>query len=68
LAMEHKPKMIIAGASAYARVVYRKRFRVIADQVGGYLMVDMSHYAGFDRGGHISQSGRYRRLRCKHNA
>jgi len=44
--MEHKPKMIIAGASAYARVVYRKRFRVIADQVGGYLMIDMSIMLG----------------------
>jgi glycine hydroxymethyltransferase len=46
LALEHKPKMIIAGASAYSRVIDWKRFRVIADQIGAYLMVDMSHYAG----------------------
>jgi glycine hydroxymethyltransferase len=46
LAREHKPKMIIAGFSAYSRVVDWKRFRQIADSVGAYLMVDMAHVAG----------------------
>lgn len=46
LAKEHKPKMIIAGASAYPRVIDFKRFREIADMVGAYLFVDMAHYAG----------------------
>src|SRR5262245_47976447 len=46
LAHEHKPKLIIAGASAYSRVINWKRFRQIADAVGAFLMVDMAHYAG----------------------
>ena len=46
LADEHKPKMIVAGASAYALVIDWKRFRAIADSVGAYLFVDMAHYAG----------------------
>lgn len=46
LALEHKPKMIIAGFSAYSRVVDWQRFRDIADKVGAYLMVDMAHVAG----------------------
>jgi glycine hydroxymethyltransferase len=46
LAHEHKPKLIIAGASAYSRVIDWKRFRAIADAVGAKLMVDMAHYAG----------------------
>ena len=46
LAVEHKPKMILAGASAYARTIDFKRFREIADEVGAYLMVDMAHIAG----------------------
>ncbi len=46
LAHEHKPKMIVAGASAYALVIDWKRFREIADSVGAYLFVDMAHYAG----------------------
>lgn len=46
LAHEHKPKMIVAGASAYALVIDWKRFRAIADSVGAYLFVDMAHYAG----------------------
>lgn len=46
LALEHKPRMIIAGFSAYSRVVDWTRFRQIADQVGAYLMVDMAHVAG----------------------
>ncbi len=46
LAREHKPKMIVAGASAYSLVIDWKRFRHIADSVGAYLFVDMAHYAG----------------------
>jgi glycine hydroxymethyltransferase len=46
LAHEHKPKLIVAGASAYSRVIDWKRFRAIADAVGAKLMVDMAHYAG----------------------
>ncbi len=46
LALEHQPKMIVAGASAYALVIDWKRFRKIADSVGAYLFVDMAHYAG----------------------
>jgi glycine hydroxymethyltransferase len=46
LAKEHKPKLIIAGASAYSRIIDWARFREIADSVGAYLMVDMAHYAG----------------------
>ena len=46
IALECKPKMIVAGASAYARKIDFKRFREIADEVGAYLMVDMAHIAG----------------------
>jgi len=46
LAHQHKPKLIIAGASAYSRVIDWKRFKSIADAVGAPLMVDMAHYAG----------------------
>ncbi len=46
LAKEHKPRMIVAGASAYPRVIDFERFRRIADMVGAYLMVDMAHIAG----------------------
>ncbi len=46
-----KPKLILAGASAYARQIDFKRFREIADSVGAYLMVDMAHYAGLIAGG-----------------
>jgi glycine hydroxymethyltransferase len=46
LALEHKPKLIIAGFSAYSRVLDFPRFRAIADKVGAYLMVDMAHVAG----------------------
>ena len=46
IALECKPKLIIAGASAYARTIDFKRFREIADEVGAYLMVDMAHIAG----------------------
>ena len=46
IALKYKPKMIIAGASAYSREIDFKRFREIADKVGAYLMVDMAHIAG----------------------
>lgn len=46
LALTHRPKMIVAGASAYPRVIDFKRFREIADEVGAYFMVDMAHIAG----------------------
>jgi len=46
LALEHKPKMVVAGFSAYSRVVDWQRFREIADKVGAYLFVDMAHPAG----------------------
>ncbi len=46
LAIENKPKLILAGASAYPRIIDFKRFREIADKVGAYLMVDMAHIAG----------------------
>ncbi len=46
VAKEHRPKLIIAGASAYARTIDFRRFREIADEVGAYLMVDMAHIAG----------------------
>jgi glycine hydroxymethyltransferase len=46
LALEHRPKMIVTGASAYSRVIDWRRFREIADQCGALLMADMAHYAG----------------------
>ena len=52
LATQHKPKMIVAGASAYALVIDWKRFRAIADSVGAYLFVDMAHYAGLIAAGY----------------
>ncbi len=51
LAKAHKPKLIIAGGSAYPRVFDFKRFREICDEVGAYLMVDMAHFAGLVAGG-----------------
>jgi len=51
IAKECRPKLIIAGASAYARAIDFKRFREIADEVGAYLMVDMAHIAGLVAGG-----------------
>ena len=51
LAKEHRPKLIIAGGSAYPRVIDFKRFREICDAVGAYLMVDMAHFAGLVAGG-----------------
>ena len=51
LAREHKPKMIVAGASAYPREIPHGKFREIADEVGALLFVDMAHYAGLVAGG-----------------
>src|ERR1700710_1318753 len=51
LAHEHKPKLILAGRTAYSRIWDWKRFREIADSVGAYLMVDMAHIAGLVAGG-----------------
>ena len=52
LAHEHKPRMIVAGASAYSLVIDWKAFRKIADDVGAYLFVDMAHYAGLIAAGY----------------
>ena len=55
IALEAKPKLIVAGASAYPRTIDFKKFREIADEVGAYLMVDMAHIAGLVAGGqHMS--------------
>jgi glycine hydroxymethyltransferase len=51
LAKEHRPKVIIAGGSAYPRIIDFRRFREISDAVGAYLMVDMAHFAGLVAGG-----------------
>ncbi|MEW5422453.1 serine hydroxymethyltransferase [Amorphus sp. 3PC139-8] len=53
LASEHKPKVIIAGGSAYSRTIDFARFREVADSVGAYFMVDMAHFAGLVAGGVI---------------
>jgi len=50
-AKKHRPKLIIAGGSAYARIIDFKRFREIADEIGAYFMVDMAHFAGLVAGG-----------------
>ena len=50
LALEHKPKLIIAGGSAYSRVIDFKKFREIADKIGAYFMVDMAHFSGLVAG------------------
>ena len=72
LAREHKPKMIVAGASAYALVIDWQRFRDIADSIGAYLFVDMAHYAGLVAAGeypspigiaHFSTSTTHKTLR-----
>ena len=55
LAMEHKPRLIIAGASAYPRAIDYRRFREIADKCGAYLMADIAHIAGLVAAGlHMS--------------
>jgi glycine hydroxymethyltransferase len=51
LAREHKPKLIVAGGSAYPRILDFARFRKVADSVGAFLMVDMAHFAGLVAGG-----------------
>ncbi|MEZ0260485.1 MAG: serine hydroxymethyltransferase [Alphaproteobacteria bacterium] len=72
LAKEHKPKLIIAGASAYPRVIDFARFRKIADEVGAFFMVDMAHYAGLVAAGiypspvqhaHVTTSTTHKTLR-----
>ena len=63
LALEHKPKMIIGGASAYSREWDYKRMREIADKVGALLMVDMAHTAGLIAAGLLRQSGEIRSYR-----
>ena len=50
LALEHKPKMLIAGGSAYSRIIDFKKFREIADKVGAFFMVDMAHFSGLVAG------------------
>ncbi|MDP8262325.1 MAG: serine hydroxymethyltransferase [Candidatus Ancaeobacter aquaticus] len=52
LVLEHKPKMIVGGASAYPRIIDSERLRNIADKVGAYLMVDMAHFAGLVAAGY----------------
>lgn len=72
LAKEHQPKMIIAGGSAYSRIIDFAKFREIADEVGAYLMVDMAHIAGLVAGGvhpspfphaHVATSTTHKTLR-----
>ncbi|MEQ8698876.1 MAG: serine hydroxymethyltransferase, partial [Bauldia litoralis] len=72
IAQESKPKLIIAGGTAYSRVWDFKRFREIADSVGAYLMVDMAHFAGLVAGGvhpspfphaHVATSTTHKSLR-----
>lgn len=73
LADEHKPKMIIAGGSAYTRILDFKRFREIADSCGAYLLVDMAHISGLVAAGahpspiehaHVVTSTTHKTLRC----
>ena len=60
LAQEHRPKMVVAGFSAYSRVIDWARFRAIADSVGAYFFVDMAHVAGLVACGPLSESGAVR--------
>ena len=59
LAHEHKPKLIIAGCSAYPRIIDFKKFREIADAVGAYLLVDMAHFAGLVASGDYPSPAKY---------
>ena len=59
LAKEHKPKIIIAGASAYPRIIDWKKFREISDKVGAYFMVDMAHYSGLIAGNQYPNPVKY---------
>ena len=72
LAREHRPRIIIAGGSAYARIIDFARFRAIADEVGAFFMVDMAHFAGLVAGGqhpspfphaHVATSTTHKTLR-----
>jgi len=59
LALEHRPKMIVAGGSAYPRMIECDKFREIADEVGAYLMVDMAHFAGLVAAGLLQNPVEY---------
>ena len=59
LALEHKPKMVIAGFSAYSRIIDWQRFRDIADMVDAYLLVDMAHVAGLSCHRRLSFTNQY---------
>ncbi len=59
LALEHKPKMIVAGGSAYPRAIDFAKFRAIADEVGAYFWVDMAHFAGIVAAGHHDNPLKY---------
>ena len=59
LAKEHKPKIIIAGGSAYSRIINFKKFRSICDEVGAYLLVDMAHFSGLVAGGAYPNPTKY---------
>ena len=67
LAAEHKPKMIVAGASAYSRVIDWQRLRDIADRVDAYLLVDMAHYAGLVAAGEYPNPVGIAPLRHQHH-
>jgi glycine hydroxymethyltransferase len=64
LALEHQPKMIICGATAYPRLIDFERFRDIADEVGAYLMVDAAHFIGLVAGGAIPSPVPYADVVC----
>jgi glycine hydroxymethyltransferase len=59
LALESKPKIIIAGGSAYSRIIDFKKFREISDKVGAYLLVDMAHFSGLVAGGEYPNPTKY---------
>ncbi len=59
LAIENKPKLIIAGGSAYSRIIDFKKFREICDKVGAYLLVDMAHFSGLVAGGAYPNPTKY---------
>ena len=59
LALENKPKIIIAGGSAYSRIIDFKKFRNICDKVGAYLLVDMAHFSGLVAGGEYPNPTKY---------
>ena len=59
LALENKPKIIIAGGSAYSRIINFKKFREVADKVGAYLLVDMAHFSGLVAGGEYPNPTKY---------